>query len=116
MKFDPTQPIYALTRQAMDGENGKPVKMGDLICQHIAVLPTDPNIPQSEKKKRFLLSVKMYETEEPMELDDADCSLISAVIDKTGLPPLVSEQIKMVLDGKPNPLAPKGELKLIAGE
>ncbi len=110
MKFDPTTPIYSLTREVMEDGTGKPIKMGDIICQHIAVLPTDANVPASEKKKRFMLSVKLYQSDDPIELDEADCSLISGVIDKTGLPPLVSEQIKLVLDGKPNPLAPKLQL------
>lgn len=116
MKFDPAQPIYALTREVMEDSSGKPIKMGDIVCQHISVLPTDANVPGSEKKKRFMLSVKMYQAEEPIEIDEADVSLINGVIDKTGLPPLVSEQIKMVLEGKANPLAPKQDLKLVAGE
>lgn len=116
MKFDPKQPIYALTGETLDDQGGKPIKMGDIICQHISVMPTDANIPASEKKKRFLLSVKMWQATEAIEIDDADASLISGVIDKTGLAPLVSEQIKLVLDGKPNPLAPKSELKLVSGE
>lgn len=116
MKFDPKQPLYALTGEVLDGEGGKPIKMGDVICQHISVMPTDANIPASEKKKRFLLSVKMWQATEPIDLDDADASLISAVIDKTGLAPLISEQIKLVLDGKVNPLAPKEGLKLVSGE
>lgn len=116
MKFDPKQAIYALTGEALEDGNGKPIKMGDIICQHISVMPTDANIPASEKKKRFLLSVKMWQATEPVDLDEADASLITGVIDKTGLAPLVSEQIKLVLDGKVNPLAPKQDLKLVAGE
>jgi hypothetical protein len=85
-------------------EGGEVVTIGGVACNIIAALPTDTSIPASERKKRFVLSVRIMQADRPIEVDEADAALMARLINASSLPPLFSEQIVSLLEGRPNPL------------
>ena len=98
-------------------ENGEPLTVGVVVCNVISVMPTDAAVAPGERKKRFLLSVKVYQAEAPIELDEADIDLVKRLVNASAIPPLYTEQVCLALEGKPNPLArDEPQLKLVGKE
>ena len=103
MQIDFNRPLKTLKGDDLV-EGGEVVTIGGVACNIIAVLPTDANIAASERKKRFVLSVKIIQAEHPIDIDEADAALMSKLVNASPLPPLFSEQIVSALEGRPNPL------------
>ena len=79
-------------------------RLGDVIVGLVAVLPSDKTIPASERRERFVLSVKIMQAEGPLDLSPREIGLLRAALDKSELPDYAFGQLDCILEGKPNPL------------
>lgn len=102
---------------------GEPLKEGDewvtvggVVGNLLSVFPSDDKIKAAERKKRFLLSIKVYQATLPVEIDDADVSLIKELLENSRMPPLYSEQIVYIIEGKRNPILGGEIFKMEAAE
>jgi hypothetical protein len=89
-------------------EHGETVNFGTVLCNLMAAQPSEAGLPVSERRKRFVLSVRIVQASCPIDVDDADVALMTKLVNASSLPPLFSEQITCALEGKPNPLRARG--------
>ncbi len=85
-------------------ENKEELSLGTVAATYVATVPGDASIPANERKKRFLLAIKLYKASGPVDIDDADAELIKKIVNASTLPPFMTEQIVYAVEGKPNPL------------
>ena len=103
MLIDFSAPLLTL-KGAELREQGEAVNLGTVLCNLMAAQPSEAGLPASERRKRFVLSVRIVQASGPIEVDEADAALMAKLVNASSLPPLFSEQITCALEGKPNPL------------
>ena len=103
MLIDFSAPLLTLKGTELK-EQGDTVNLGTVLCNLMAAQPSEAGLPVSERRKRFVLSVRIVQAAGPIDVDEADAALMTKLVNASALPPLFSEQITCALEGKPNPL------------
>ena len=103
MLIDFSAPLLTLKGAELK-EQGDTVNLGTVLCNLMAAQPSEAGLPVSERRKRFVLSVRIVQAAGPIDVDEADAALMTKLVNASALPPLFSEQITCALEGKPNPL------------
>lgn len=99
MKVNLAYKFKTLDGKVIKDPEGKEFTLSVVVQNALLGMYNDEKIDGNEKAKRYMLSVKVYEAKDVIDLKSEDIALIKELIGKTGAP-LVVGQAYEVLEGK----------------